>query len=410
MGKDLKGKNLGKGITQRKDDGKYQARFVSKTGVRQQARFDTVVEARNWRDKAIYEDKYGDGVDSPDMTVDEWYFIWNTELNKDLSSNTRRNYADRYLMNIQPVIGKMKLCDVKPMHCKQIFNRMAESEKNYAGSTIRQAYITLGTMFKAARMNGKIKKHPLDEVKFSIPARKVGNIKFFTVEEQQKFLAVAQTSHNYYQYAFLLETGLRTGEMIGLTWDNIDWKQRTLTVDKSLEFRHKQNFWRVGPPKTKTSKRTIWLTQPAYEILRTLYAERNNRKQSQQLDEVLEFKDPRTNEKRTLVMRDLVFINFRTGMPNKNSSYDTHLYKLCDKAGIKRVCMHALRHTYATRAIENGMPPKILQNLLGHASLKTTMDTYVHVTDDSLEAAVRQFEEGQRANGLCATTKSDAAT
>lgn len=72
---------------------------------------------------------------------------------------------------------------------------------------------------------------------------------------------------------------------------------------------------------------------------------------------------------------------------------DTHLYKLCDKAGIKRVCMHALRYTYATRAIESGMPPKILQTLLGHASIKTTMDRYVHVTDESMNQAMIQFQQ-----------------
>ena len=90
-------------------------------------------------------------------------------------------------------------------------------------------------------------------------------------------------------------------------------------------------------------------------------------------------------------MRDLVFINWRTGEPAKNSSYDTHLYKLCDEAGIKHFCMHALRHTYATRAIESGMQPKVLQKLLGHASIKTTMDRYVHVTDSSMADAVRLF-------------------
>ena len=70
---------------------------------------------------------------------------------------------------------------------------------------------------------------------------------------------------------------------------------------------------------------------------------------------------------------------------------DTHLYKLCDEAGIKHFCMHALRHTYATRAIECGMQPKVLQKLLGHASIKTTMDRYVHVTDSSMADAVRLF-------------------
>ena len=94
-------------------------------------------------------------------------------------------------------------------------------------------------------------------------------------------------------------------------------------------------------------------------------------------------------------MRDLVFINWRTGELAKNSSYDTHLYKLCDEAGIEKFCMHALRHTYATRAIECGVQPKVPQKLLGHASIKTTMDRYVHVTSESLDQAVRQFESGR---------------
>lgn len=80
------------------------------------------------------------------------------------------------------------------------------------------------------------------------------------------------------------------------------------------------------------------------------------------------------------------------GMPAKSSSYDTHLYKLCQEAGIKPFSMHALRHTFATRAIERGVPPKVLQQLLGHASIKTTMDTYVHVSDDSKLEAIKLFE------------------
>ena len=209
-------------------------------------------------------------------------------------------------------------------------------------------------------------------------------------------MAAAKQSSNYYQYALILETGLRTGEMIGLTWDAIDFENRTLTVNKTLEFRHKQHVWRAGPPKTQQSYRTIPLTDRAFEILKEMKAESSERKESPLLSQTLEYIDRRTGTSSRLVMRDLVFINWRTGEPAKNSSYDTHLYKLCDEAGIERFCMHALRHTFATRAIESGMQPKVLQKLLGHASIKTTMDRYVHVTSESLDQAVRLFESNNR--------------
>ena len=150
-------------------------------------------------------------------------------------------------------------------------------------------------------------------------------------------------------------------------------------------------------PKTQQSYRTIPLTSKAYEILEKVYANVRYRKEADTLSQTLEYMDRRTGEKSTLVMSDLVFINWRTGEPAKSSSYDTHLYQLCDEAKIKRFCMHALRHTYATRAIENGMQTKVLQKLLGHASIKTTMDRYVHVTEDSLLKAIRQFENASNA-------------
>ena len=173
----------------------------------------------------------------------------------------------------------------------------------------------------------------MDGVRYTKPVRAPADHRVLTVEEQAKCLKAAQSSHNYRQYALILETGLRTGELIGLTWDAIDWEAWTLT-----------------------------------------------------------YTDRRRGKSSSFVMRDLVFINFRTGMPNKNSSYDTHLYKLCEAAGIAPFSMHTLRHTYATRAIEGGMQPKVLQKLLGHSSIQTTMDTYVHVTEESLSKAVRQFE------------------
>ena len=392
MGKNLKGKECGKGICQRKD-GLYVSRFIAKSGKRCEQYFKTLPEARNWLEDARYTDKHDIFIPSS-RTVDEWFNCWIDNIVGDLAPNTRRNYRERYEHNIQPLIGRLKVSDVKPLHCKMVLNRM---EETYAGSTIRQTYITMGTLFRAAIMNDLINKHPMDGVKFNKPVRAVDDIHFLTADEQREFLAVAERSHNYYQYALILETGLRTGELIGLTWDSIDWKRRTLTVNKTLEYRHKDKQWRAGPPKTKQSYRTIPLTKRAYEILRAVEAKKQYRKKSELLSQTLEYVDRRTGKKQKMVMVDLVFINFRTGEPAKNSSYDTHLYKLCDEAGIKRFCMHALRHTYATRAIESGMQPKVLQRLLGHASIKTTMDRYVHVTDDSLDKAIRQFEMHQSA-------------
>ena len=74
--------------------------------------------------------------------------------------------------------------------------------------------------------------------------------------------------------------------------------------------------------------------------------------------------------------------SYRKGTPVKNSTYDTGLFKYCDRVGIPRFSMHVLRHTFATRCIEGGMKPKTLQKILGHSNIGITMNLYVHVTED----------------------------
>lgn len=283
MGKNLKGRECGRGICQRKD-GLYSAQYSDQYGKRQEKYFSTLPEAMNWLKQAKEAPIPQDSLFVPsDMTVDAWFEFWITNIVGDLAPNTLRNYRERYTHNIQPVVGNVRLVDVRPMYCKIVLNRM---EDTYAGSTIRQAYIAMGTMFKAAVVNGLIPSHPMEGVRFNKPIRAVDDIHFLTVEEQSQFLEVAKRSHNYHQYALILETGLRTGEIIGLTWDAINWEQRTLTVNKTLEFRHKQHEWRAGPPKTKQSYRTISLTNRAYEILQSARVKWGTGKKSDTLSKV----------------------------------------------------------------------------------------------------------------------------
>jgi site-specific recombinase XerD len=116
------------------------------------------------------------------------------------------------------------------------------------------------------------------------------------------------------------------------------------------------------------------MTQKTYDILQYKYAERNIRKvRDEQFD-------------------DIVFLN-RNGQPLKNSSYDTYIYRVADKAGIDRLSMHTLRHTFATRCIEGGMKPKTLQMILGHSNIGITMNLYVHVTEEEKGLEMARVEE-----------------
>ena len=141
-----------------------------------------------------------------------------------------------------------------------------------------------------------------------------------------------------------------------------------------MQNRYGDQEFRIGEPKSKAVYRTIPMTQTAYDILKAKEKERHTIK-------VLDFR-----------YKDFVFIN-RKGMPTKNSTYDSAIYKIVDKAGIPRFSMHTLRHTFAARAIEAGMKPKNLQEILGHANIGVTMNLYVHITEDEKEKEIKKFEQ-----------------
>jgi integrase len=246
-------------------------------------------------------------------------------------------------------------------------------EEDYAGSTIHMTLLTMYTSFGGAVENDIIRSNPVKRtVKSPKPIEKKTRV--LTKAEQEKFLNAAKGTPYQYQFEFILQTGLRCGELIGLKWEDIDFEKRTITIRRTMEFRYAYGEWIAGPPKSKSGYRTIPMTQKTYDILQYKYAERNIRKvRDEQFD-------------------DIVFLN-RNGQPLKNSSYDTYIYRVADKAGIDRLSMHTLRHTFATRCIEGGMKPKTLQMILGHSNIGITMNLYVHVTEEEKGLEMARVEE-----------------
>ena len=264
----------------------------------------------------------------------------------------------------------MPLCDVKPMHCQNVLNQMKD---DYKTTTIYQTRITLYCMFADAVENDVILKNPVTKaVKYNI-GKEPKKIRALTVEEQSRFLDAAKESSNYNQYAFILQTGLRTGELIGLKWSDIDWEKRVIHIQRSMEYRHSTGEWRIGEPKSKSGYRDVPLTREAIGLLKS------------QKEKVRNLKIINMD------FAEFVFLN-RKGEPTKNSTYDSALFKLCDKAGITRFSMHVLRHTMATRCIEGNMRPKTLQVILGHSNISITMNLYVHVTEDEKVKELEKIE------------------
>lgn len=245
----------------------------------------------------------------------------------------------------------------------KLYNDMVK--EGYAISSIKIVSAILNGCLQQAMKNGLIERNP---VKLAELPRQTGTKKertAMTKEQQDLFMKYAEESYLYHFFSVMLRTGMRKGEMQGLKYSDIDKKQNVIHVRRTLKYIEGKGYFE-DTPKTRTSTRDIPLTAAITEHIEA------QRKywgfKVVRMDQYLfcnENGDPISRER---IQGEIDRIIKRI----KSDGYD-----------FPRITSHVFRHTFATRAIEAGMPPQVLKTILGHSSLAMTMDLYSHVLPDT---------------------------
>lgn len=379
MGKSLKGKELGTGISQRQD-GLYQARFTNRFGKRQVI-YD---KSYNGIQKKMREAKVADdreiNVVNTDMTLDEWYAKWMDVCKKNCRNNSKETYA-RHYKRVKEILGWRKLNKLNLVVMQEALNGLRTDNERKNTKKI------LVDMLEKAVASDLIYKNVAKQLITEYTKEEKKKRRVLTVEETRIFLEEAQNTSYYPLFVVALETGMRIGELSGLQWEDIDFENRVLHVRHSMTYfsnAEGKYVFELHPAKTNKGLRDIPLTAKAVTALRQQYFVKQTliNKGKMPLDGY----------------EDLVFVT-------KNNRPTTQfLVSECIDCTIKRIhknnpdltfekfTPHCFRHTFATRYLEAGVPLKAVSALLGHAQLQLTTDLYMHVTPDSLFKGVEQYE------------------
>ena len=339
-----------------KPNGKFMARVRVGGGKRVAKTFDNLLEAQYWIKELRKQTDF-----TPDMTLSSWFIFWEESLTGDIRINTRLSYKSKYRTWIEPTLGYKKISEIKPYNCMEVFNNM--KSKGRKQSTIDQVRIIMRLIFDSAVENEVIATNPVTKsTKVSSKVLGLSDARFLTRDEQRMFLNEAVNHKHYYAFAFILQTGLRYGELTGLKWSDIDFENRLMHIERSACYLEDHGEFVIGPPKSANGYRDIYLTDEALMILSEM---------------------PKKSE--------FIFVG-RDGKAIKRSVYNMQLKRICKIIGIEPFSIHKLRHTFATRCIEAGMKPKTLQKILGHSDVTITLNYYVHITDNELALEMAKFE------------------
>lgn len=384
MGKDLKNKELGVGLSQRKD-GLYQARYTDRFGSKKTIYNHNLPELRKSLAIAIAENQTFTSI-RQNISLDDWFKRWiDVYKKKSVRPNTLREYTHVYTKSISPYLGRRNINSLVKTDIQKLIDTAADSGYKYERQS--KIKVILNDIFARACEDDLMAKNPAKGVK--LRADKEISAKALTSNEQYEFLNAARGTFYENLYNVAINTGLRPGELFALTLEDVDFEQGYINVDKTLVYQKYLDdtgkTFHVEPPKTKQSLRKVPINSEC-----RIYLERQI-----ELKDILKKKRPKEQNEYLFVTKF-------------NTPLNSQIYADSIKSVVKQINLtrsfdnefptfsgHTFRHTFATRCFEAGVNPKVVQAYLGHASLKMTMDLYTHVTQDKAADDIERIVKGK---------------
>jgi len=326
----------------------------------------TAKECQAQMNKLTVEVNEGTYSEPSKMTVAQWLDIWHAEYLGSVKDSTIASYKGHIENNLKPHIGAVKLVSLKAHMIQMLYNKLLKSDGNPTGlsaKSIKNLHGVLHKALKQAMRLGYIKSNPTDACE--LPRIEKKEVSYLE-EDEVKSLLDAIKGHKYESiYKVDLFTGMRQGEILGLTWDCIDFNSGIITIEKQLQ-REKQKGGRHLLVSNKNDR--VRRIKPAEFVMDILKQQRQK-----QLEDRLRAGGLWSNE------WNLVFTNEAGG-----HLYAITVYKnfksIVKSIGIPDTRFHDMRHTYAMLSIQNSDDLKTVQENVGHATASFTLDVYGHVS------------------------------
>ena len=360
----------GAGSIRQRSDGTWEARFTAGhdpgTGktIRKSVYGRTQAEVRKKltaMQRAIDSGTY----QFPDKTtVSEWLDIWmSTFCAQTVKPLTYSSYAAAIKKHIKPNIGALRIQTVRGIHIQNLYNSMTAA--GLSAKTVKNVAAIIHKAFSVALKHGMIRSNPCDAAELPKSSKK--EIQPLTDAEIPLFLNAIKGHPMGNAFALCLFAGLREGECLGLSWDQVDFSTRRITVSQQLQKEKKKGARYYIAPSTKSGKpRQIEPPEIAFEYLR----EERKRQTENRIAA-----GPLWNNVDNLVFTD------ETGQHFAISTFYGQFKRIASSIGRPDARPHDLRHTAATVAIASGADIKSVQDLLGHATASFTLNVYAHTSD-----------------------------